>query len=136
MGRTWYVGLVLWAAAGCALPMERLPVRLLPEDSPPLPYAELLSRARLQASAAADAFDLNNWAELEDAARGLEQTARFLVKATDVPAKVKDTLPVLAGDLGKEAAKLREAAKDKDVKQASEALQRLRLKVRELRLEN
>jgi hypothetical protein len=95
----------------------------------------LLTRARLQATAVTEAFQVNNWADMEEAARGLEQTARFLVKATDVPAKQKDTLPVLAGDLGKEAARLREVVKEKDVKQANEVLQRIHLKLRDLRLE-
>jgi hypothetical protein len=136
MLRAWALGLIVLAAAGCQLSPERMPLRLLPEDSPPFPYAELLTRARLQSTAATDAFQVNNWADVEEAARGLEQTARFLSKATDVPAKFKDTLPVLSGDLGKEAVKLRDVAREKDVKQTTEALQRVQLKVRELRLEN
>ena len=136
MSRACLLGLFLLTLVGCTLSAERLPLRLLPDDSPPFPYAELLTRARLQSAAATEAFQVNNWADVEEAARGLEQTARFLTKATDVPAKFKDNLPVLAGDLGKEATKLREAAKEKDAKQTPEALQRVALKVRELRLEN
>src|SRR5262249_35887225 len=81
-------------------------------------------------------FYVNKWADLDDAARGLEQTARFFTKATDVPPKLKDILPVAAGDLGKEAGKLREAAKAQDPKLANESLQRINLKIRELRLDN
>jgi hypothetical protein len=134
MKRALCLGL-LGLALGCAAP-ERLPLKLLPEDGPPLPYAELLTRARHQATTATDSFYVNRWEDLEDAARGLEQTAKYLAKATDVPPKQKDTLAVLAGDLGKEAVTLREAAKAKEVQKANDSLQRIHLKVRELRLEN
>jgi hypothetical protein len=136
MSRHVVTGLFLLVAAGCQLPPERLPLKPLPEDGPALPYADMVSRARAQATAANEAFYVNQWAELEDAARGLEQTARFLTKATDVPVKHKDTLAIEAGDLGKDAARLREAAKGNDVKQTNELLQRINLKVRELRPEN
>jgi hypothetical protein len=136
MSRALGIGLLLLAAAGCQLPPERASVRLLPEDTPPLPYAELLTRARQQITASTEAFQLNRWEDLEEAARGLEQTGRFFLKAIDVPAKYKDNLPVKAGDLGKEATLLVGAGKAKDVKQANEILQRISLKVRELRLED
>ena len=128
-------GLVLAMAAGCQMPPERLPLVLLPEDGPAMTFPDLMARARAQAMTGTEAFYVNRWGDLEDAARGLEQTARFLTKATDVPVRHRDTLPVLAGDLGKEAAQLREATKSKDVKAANELLQRLHLKVRELRTE-
>jgi len=54
------------------------------------------------------------------AAKGLELTSRVLSKALDVPAKNKDALPNQAGELGKDALKLREAAKAQDVRQATE----------------
>ena len=123
------------ALLGCALPPEQVPIKPLPEDGPPLAYADLVTRARAQATSANEAFYVNNWTDLEEAARGLEQTARFLGKATEVPARHKDLLPVEAGDLGKEAASLRAAAKGQEVKAANEALQRLNLKVRELHAE-
>jgi hypothetical protein len=136
MNRALILGSLLLALPSCVLPAERMPLRLLPEDGPPLPYAELLTRARLQAAAATEAFYVNKWTDLDDAAKGLEQTARFLGKATDVPPKHKDILPVAAGDLGKEAGKLREAAKGQDAKAANESLQRINLKIRELRLDS
>jgi hypothetical protein len=120
---------------GCQSPAERLPINRLPDDSPPLPYAELLTRARMQASAANEAFYVNRWTDLEDAAQGLEQTARFLPRATEVPAAHKEKLPEQAGSLGKEAGKLRQAAQAQDVPKANEALQRVNLQVRELRLD-
>lgn len=126
-------GVFLLLLTGCQMPPERLPLMPLPEEGAPLSFADLVARARAQAMTGTEAFYVNRWGDLEDAARGLEQTARFLTKATEVPARHRDTLPVQAGDLGKEAMKLREASKAKDVKTANELLQRLHLKVRELR---
>jgi hypothetical protein len=123
----------LLLAAGCQMPPDRLPARVLPEDSPPLPYAELLTRARLQSTAATEAFYINQWADLEEAARGLAQTARFLAKALEVPEHHKATLLDESERLGKEADRLREAAKNKDDKQVTEVLQKIHLMVRELR---
>lgn len=136
MSRALFLGLLSLGLAGCVSPADRATLRPLPEDGPPLPYAELLTRARVQAAAATEAFYVNKWADLEDAAKGLEQTARYLPKATDVPPKHKDTLPVAAGDLGKEAVKLREAATAQDAKESNAILQRIHLKIRELRLDN
>ncbi len=136
MNRARFTALFLFALAGCQLPPERVPLKPLPEDGPPQPYADLVGRARVQATAANEAFYINKWSDLEDAAKGLELTARVLGKATEVPAKHKDTLPVEAGDLGKEAVRLREAAKAQEVRQTTEALQRINLKVRELRPED
>src|SRR5579872_5221025 len=134
MKRFLLTGAVLLSLSACQLPPERLPLQRLPENGPPLPYAELLTRARAQATIATEAFYVNRWADLEDSAVGLEQTARFLKSAEDVPATHKDTLPVLSGDLSKEATKLRAAAQTKNVKEANDTLQRIHLMVRELRL--
>jgi len=119
----------------CQLPPERAPLQRLPENGPPLPYAELLTRARAQATIATEAFYVNRWTDLEDAARGLEQTSRYLPRAEDVPPRNKDTLAVMSNDLGKLSTELREAATAKNVKEANDVLQRIHLKVRELRLD-
>lgn len=136
MSRALCCVVLLAGFAGCQLPPEAAAVKPLPEDGPPQAYADLVGRARAQAKAANEAFYLNRWADLEDAARGLEQTARFLTKALDVPPRHKDTLAIEAGDLGKEATTLRESAKSQNVKQVTDSMQRLNLKVRELRPEN
>jgi hypothetical protein len=133
MNRAYFASWLLLAVAGCQLPPERAAPPPLPENAPPQAYADLVSRARSQASAANEAFYVNKWPELEEAAKGLEQTARFLSQATDVPAKHKDSLTVEAGDLGKDAVKLREAAKAQQDKPCNEILQRINLKVRDLR---
>ena len=127
--------LLCLALVGCATTGDRVPLRPLPEDAPPLPYAELLTRARAQAGAANEAFYVDRWDDLQDAARGLEQTARFLPKAIEVPANQKDKLSAVAGDLAKEATVLREAAKVKDVKKATDSLQRVHFAVRSLKPE-
>ena len=50
-------------------------------------------------------------------------------------AKQKDALPVVAGDLGKEAGTLREAAKAKDVDKTTASLTHIQQTVRKLRLD-
>jgi len=108
--------------------------RPLPDDAPPLPYAELLTRARAQASAATEAFYVDRWGEVEDAARGLEQTSKFLLKAQDVPASHKELVPKVSSELGKQAGKLREAALAKNVKDTTEFLNQINRTVRDMRL--
>ena len=137
MSRAFCIGLFLAFSVGCATTGERAPLRPLQEDGPPIPYAELLTRARQQAQTANEAFFVNKWADLEDAARGLEHTARFLggKKVSDVPPQLKDTLPAISIDLGKEATKLKEAAKANQVNEVNGVLQRVNLKLRELCLD-
>lgn len=121
---------------GCALPPERLPVMPLPEDGQPLPYADILQRARLQAAVANEAFYADRWSELEESANGLEKIARFLPKANEVPAKFQGKLDDMSAALIKDAADLRAGAQTKNVKATNEALQRINLRVREMRPEN
>jgi hypothetical protein len=121
--------------AGCQLPPERPAPPPLLEDAPPLPYAQLLTRARQQATAATEAFYVNRWTDLEDDAKGLEQTARFLKKATDVPTSHASTLGNDAEALRADAAKLRESARSQNAGQINEIMQRINLKVRELRID-
>jgi hypothetical protein len=137
MRRTTFVALVLLTGLlGCQLPAERAPLQPLPESSPPLPYAELLTRARLQATAATEAFCINRWVDLEDTAGSLEQTARFLAKATEVPTANKERLAQASEELAKEAGQLRQAAKAQDPEKVTPILQRINLKVRDLRIQN
>jgi hypothetical protein len=121
---------------GCAVPAERMPLQPLPENGQVLPYAELLTRVRSQSRAALGAYYLDHWAEVEDLAKGMEQTARFLSKAEDIPKTKKDVLTEVSGDLAKNAKRLREAAAAKNAKDTSAALQQIYEKVRELRLED
>jgi hypothetical protein len=136
MSRALLTFLFLLPLAGCATAPERIPMKPLAEDGPPQPYADMVTRARLQASAANEAFYVNSWVDLEDAAAGLEQTSRFLGKASEVPPRHKATLPAEASELSKDAAQLRDAAKAKAVAKSNDILQRIHLKVRELRAED
>ncbi len=135
MLRKLLVGAVAAAACGCQLPADRTALRPLPDEVQPLPYAELLTRARAQASLATEAFYVNRWNDLEEAAHGLEQTCRYLPKAEDVPRANNDVLTVVSGDLGKDSVLLRDAAKAQDVKKTNDILTRVQLRVRELRLD-
>jgi hypothetical protein len=118
---------------GCQLPPEQVPLKPLVENGPPQSYADLMSRARVQAAAANEAFYVNKWIDLEDAGKGLENTAQHMPGATDVPARHRDKLTAEADDLSKEAIGLREAAKSEDARKAAESLQRINLMVRQLR---
>jgi hypothetical protein len=135
MNRAPGICFLLLLAAGCSLPPERVPLKPLMEDSPPQLYGELLGRARVQATAATESFYVNGWGDLEELAKGLEQTARFLPRALEVPAQHKEKLPDQAADLEKECRNLREAARTQNVKLTNEVMQRINLMVRELRTE-
>ncbi|MHB1422070.1 MAG: hypothetical protein ACYC3I_02515 [Gemmataceae bacterium] len=119
---------------GCATPPERAQLQPLPETGQVLPYAELLTRIRAQARTATYDSYVDQWKDLEDVAEGIEQTARFLSKATEVPEKNKKTLKEVTDDLGKSARKLKSAAAAHNVEDATKALQQINSRVRDLRL--
>jgi hypothetical protein len=121
------------SALGCQAPPQRTAVAALPEDSAPLPFSDLVSRARAQAMTALESYYVDRWPEVEDAARGLEQTARFLRRATDVPAARQGDLSLRTDTLADAAKQLREAAKAKAGEQVNAVLQRINAQVRELR---
>jgi hypothetical protein len=106
----------------------------VPDKVTPLPYSQLLTRARTLVARANEAYYVDHWVDIEDAARGLEQTAHYLAKAEDVPAKHKDTLATVSADLGKLSKSLLDSASVKDVKKINEVLGKLNNKVREMRL--
>jgi hypothetical protein len=134
MSRVVIFAILLLMVAGCVAE-ERTPLRLLPEDMTPRPYRDMLGRAQKQVGVATEAYYSDEWFDLEDAGRALEQTARFLPKATETPPRLQKTLPALAVDLGREANQLREAARAKDARKTHETLQALLVKIRALRPE-
>src|SRR5438067_10434862 len=136
MSRVLYPSLFLVLLVGCQLPPEQVALKPLPDDGPPQAYADILNRERVQATAANEAFYVNRWTDLEDAAKGLEQTAGYLTKTADVPTRHKAVVAGEAETLIKETLLLRDAARSQDVKQANEILQQINLKVRELRPDN
>ncbi len=126
----------LLLVAGCqAIPDTHRPVQPLPLDGPPLSYREVISRARTLATQATEAFYVDQWADVEKAAVNLEDTARYLPKTADVPAVQKTSLEARSQTLVQESLALREAAKSRDEKKTTEAMQRINLLVRELRPE-
>jgi hypothetical protein len=142
MKRVALPGLLLLGVAACQLPPERPALRPLPDEGPAMTYTDLYRRVRDQAEVAQERFMDNDWTGLEEMAQGLERSARFIAKSTDVPARNKDVLPEMTKNLSEEAAKLTSLAKEiaklppdeqkKKVKELSETMGRITLTVREL----
>lgn len=114
---------------GCCV-REQKALNLLPEGLP-VPYAELLDRAKLQVSLATEAFYVDDWPELKKAALALEQTARFFPKSPDIPKAATKDLTDRAEALSREALELAKDAQAKDIKGANTRLQAINLKIRE-----
>jgi hypothetical protein len=91
------------------------------------------NRAKVQAGAALEAFYTDNWLEIEQMAQVLEQTARHLPNSTEQPARVKKLLANDAETLRKQAGRLLDAAKSKNVQATNETLQQIHLTIRGLR---
>jgi hypothetical protein len=125
--------LALLLSLGCQVPAERVQVMPLPADGQPLAYADVVQRARAQATTANEAFYVDKWAELSAAATGIEESAGLLRKAHEVPAARQASLAADADELAQRAGQLREAAGAKDVPRVNQLLQQINLKVRELR---
>jgi hypothetical protein len=133
MRKLWMLGSLLLALAACQVAPEKS-LSPLPEKVTGMPYGRLLERARVQATQASEAYFVDNWTGLVEAANGLEQTAQFLAKADDVPVKHRDTLATASNDLGRLAASLKVAAEAKDVKKTNTIMTSIQAKVREMRL--
>lgn len=124
--------LLVVTLAGCRL-AEREGMNPLPENAAPLEYTEMINRARGQATSALDAYYIDAWLDLEQAAQRLEQTARLLPKSTRIPEAFKTKVEPESDLLRQDAVKLIEAAKEKNAKQVNETLQRINVRIRELR---
>src|SRR5438105_5787086 len=95
---------VIWVGlTGCRLPPDREPFKPLPENGARFSYGELLARLHSQANAAMDAFFVDAWVELDEAAAGIDQTARFLAKADAPPEHLKTSLLQNCTNLQKDA---------------------------------
>ena len=122
-------------ALGCQSVSEKASsIQPLAENTPVPPYQDLLSRARNQSSVATESFFINNWAELEDAAKGLEQTSRLMSKSADMPENKKESILAVSSDLNREAIKLKDACRTKNETEVNSLLQKITLKIRELRI--
>ena len=105
----------------------------MPEKGVVLSYQELFTRARFQTNAALEAFYVDNWLELEQAAQVLEQTARYLPRSSEQPKNVQAVLVKESDELRQQAVRLGEAARAKNVQNVIETFQRLHLTIRTLR---
>jgi hypothetical protein len=128
MMRRWLGACALIAILGCRVTPDRDDLKPFDEKRPLLNYPELYSRARSQANLALEAFYADAWADLDEAAKALQQTARFLPKAIDTPADA-----AIAEKLRADAERLGEAARAKDVRVANEVMQRIQFNIRVLR---
>jgi hypothetical protein len=117
-------------ASGCRLPETA--VKPFPEG-PSFTYQDLLLRARTQATTAVEAFYVDGWGDIADAAAGLEQTARFLPRSAEIPDAFKEKLAAETDVLRQDALKLGEAARAKNARAVNDALQRINLRIRDLR---
>jgi hypothetical protein len=134
---------LLLLTAGCVVapdqdranpPAEQVPIKPRVKNGPPQGFAELAKLVFHQVEAADQAYFVNKWPEVEEAAKQIQETAELFSKAPDVPARYKDNLSVeVVRDLKSAAAMLEEAARAKNVKNADEAFQKLQLKVHQLR---
>jgi hypothetical protein len=120
------------ATVGCRM-AEREGMNPLPENAAPLSYDEMVTRARGQASSALDAYYIDAWLDLEQAAQRLEQSARLLPKSTHIPEAFKTKVEPEADQLRQDAVKLVEAARAKNAKDANDAMQRITQRIRQLR---
>ena len=135
MRKLGMLGSLLLALVACQASPEKS-LTPLPDKVTSMPYGRLLERARIQASQANEATYDNRWSGLIEAAQGLEQTAQFMMKAEDVPAKHKDTFATASSELGKLASALKVAAEAKDVKRTDTIMAGIHAKVREMAYES
>lgn len=120
--------------AGCQAVSQDTPLVPLQEKGQ-YTYAQLLTRARDHAKQANEAFYIDQWGQLEDAAKCLEQEALLIPKSEDRPSKfTPDQIQGLSRDLAESAVKLRNAARAKDTKAATEAMTLVNLKVHAMKL--
>lgn len=136
MGRTTAIFLTTVALAGCqVVPEAPRPLQPLPADGPAMTYREIIHRARSQATLATESFYIDQWQDVDRAAASLEDTARYLPKAIEVPVTQKASLEARSKTLAQEAKALREAVKGRDEKKTTDAMKKINLLVRELRPE-
>jgi len=135
MRKFFVPGILFLTLASCqvAEPRASLPPPL-PDKVSAVPYSQLLTRARAQATRATEALFVDNFADVEEAGRGLEQTASTSSSPRTCRASTRTPSRPMAGDLGKLAKDLREAASSKNAEKANEILGKVNAKVRSMRL--
>jgi hypothetical protein len=129
--------------AGCETTDQgRAPANLPPnapravvDDGQAAPYAELLLRARAQALSVTEASYTDNWSAVAEGAGSLEQTAKLLKDAGDVPADRKSVLEATVTSLTQQAQQLRTAAQapSVDAKKVNDLLATIQYQIRQLK---
>jgi ubiquinone/menaquinone biosynthesis C-methylase UbiE len=132
MSRTLLALCAVVLLGGCRLVERDAVLTPLPEGRA-FSYEELIARARSTAATALEAFYVDNWPALDEAAVSLEQTARLLPKSLEPPVALKDRLGSESEVLRQDAVKLGDAARGKNAKTVNEALQRINVRIRDLR---
>ena len=135
--RLFALGLAVALPLGCVAPAaQRADVPPAPVDVSTFDFRQLLTRARQQATGATEAFYLDNWRGLEQAAGSLEQTARLLPRTEGVNDENRQRVSDGSIKLADFAKELGEAARSKDVEVSTSRLASIGLMIRELRSES
>ncbi len=136
MHRAFVILASLMPVVGCQVaPEMRRAIPPLPSEGGSLSYRDVVQRARMQATMATEAFYVDQWGEVESAAQGLEETARYLTRTKEIPPSQQAVLALRSENLAKEAQALRLAVQSRDERRTTEVMQRINLLVRELRPE-
>ena len=136
MSRVLVAAIVAIALAGCITTADQnRAFQPLPTEGAPLAYKDVIARARALATAATEAFYIDQWPDVVKAATSLEETGQYLPRSAEVPPARKASLDARSDELVKEAQALRDAAKAKDEKKTNASMQKINLLVRELRPE-
>jgi hypothetical protein len=114
MKRTLTIAFVCAMALGCQLPPDQQDTyRPLREHGTRLGFDDLVARARRQAELALTASYNDNWGDLQDLAKALQQTAELMPNATDAPDLRKGEEPrKTINELTRSASRLSAAARE------------------------
>lgn len=126
---------VLANLIGCVSSAERVDVPPTPINVQEMTYRDVLTRARLQATAATEAFYLDNWQSLQSTAGSLEETAKQIPQAQNVPADKKEQIDKDAARLASLARELGQAAQKQDIETSNDRLQQIGLLIRNFQVQ-
>lgn len=132
-----YSILMIGGIVGCAsTAADHSSIVPLPDKGAPKPYSELLTRMKSQASVATDCYYINDWDNLQIAAKSMGQTASYIGRATEIPTSSQATVSKTSPELEVEAEQLLQAAKNRDEKAVNVSLQKIHSHIRLLRINN
>lgn len=127
---------VLCCLAGCQSP-ERASITPLDANSPPLTFAELMSRGKSQLNAAQEYYFNDDWKDVEVAAVAIKETGNSIsqLKIVGATAEQNAKLAQLSKEYMEAADQLKQAGTDKNANKTSQLFQRLSEIFRQLRIE-